>query len=105
MVYPLRCKFRAGLLSPCAPKDSGRCPWVCRDQRESALGTDRSIQAAGRKLQHRIDLFTRDVELFHQFFNGHSILEVFKDGGYRQTCTTETHAPLTLPGMLSTAAH
>jgi hypothetical protein len=41
------------------------------------------VKAARRKLQYRIDLFPRNVELLDNFVNARPSFEVFEHGGYR----------------------
>jgi len=51
-------------------------------------------------MQNRIDLLARYGKFFHDFFHGQARFQVT---GIR--VFLKTHAPLTLPGMLSTAGH
>ena len=63
-----------------------------------------SAQAQSHKREDSGYLFARHVELLDDLVDA-EILEVFDDRGYGQTVPLNTHAPLTLPGMLSTAGH
>jgi hypothetical protein len=69
------------------------------------LHNGRRIQAPRREFQHRYHLFPRNVKPLHDFVN------VAPASRFSNTIETgirvslNTHAPLTLPGMLSTAGH
>ena len=82
---------------------TGYAPRAFRGRRELASAADWSFKTGRRKIQNRGDLFAGDVELFHNFVNRHAVLKVLEDGGDGHARATETHAPLTFPGALSTA--
>jgi hypothetical protein len=56
------------------------------------------------EFQHGLNLLSCDAELLHQLVNAH-ILQILEYSGDRRPCVLDTHAPLRLPGMLSTAGH
>jgi hypothetical protein len=70
----------------------------------STGGDEVSAEALGYEVENGRHLLARDVELLDDLLNA-QILEVLDDGGHRQAGTLEHQAPLTLPGMLSTAGH
>ena len=56
------------------------------------------------ELEDGLNLLPRDAEFFHQFVNAH-VLKIFKNRRNRHPGSLKTHAPLRLPGTLSTAGH
>jgi hypothetical protein len=62
-------------------------------------------KAFGGKVQYRSDFFSSHVEDFADLSDGHPGFEIFEDGLNGHAVPQKTHAPLTLPGMLSTAEH
>ena len=67
--------------------------------------THRRIQAAGGEFQHHHDLFPPQMMPFHDFVHSgpNSRFSNSRETGIR--VSLKTHAPLTLPGTLSTAGH
>jgi hypothetical protein len=61
-------------------------------------------KALSHEIQYGQHLLPRHVELLDDLVDA-EILEVLDDGGHWQASTLEHQAPLTLPGMLSTAGH
>ena len=56
-------------------------------------------------MQYRVNLFPRDSEFLHDFFHSRASLKILKYRSHRQPGVSNTHAPLTFPGILSTAGH
>ena len=63
-----------------------------------------SAEALRHEVEHCRDLLARHVELLDNLVDA-EILEVLDDGGDGQRVPLNAQAPLTLPGMLSTAGH
>ena len=63
------------------------------------------LQAASGKIQHRSDFLQGHVEPFGDFVNCGAGLKILEYDRHRHSGILETHAPLTLPGMLSTMGH
>ena len=56
-------------------------------------------------MQHGVYLLAGDREFIHDLFHGQACFQILKYSGYRHAVSLNTQAPLTLPGMLSTAGH
>jgi hypothetical protein len=56
-------------------------------------------------MQYSVDLFARHGEFFHDFLHGQARFQILEYGGNRHAVILKHPAPLTLPGMLSTAGH
>jgi hypothetical protein len=65
---------------------------------------NRRFEALRYKIEHGVDLFARDVELLHDFLDA-QISQISMTVATGRRVSLNTHAPLTLPGMLSTARH
>jgi hypothetical protein len=81
-------------------------PWSkrMRIDRHGGLPWGRDLEALRDKFQYRCDLFPRDVELFHHFFDA-QILKVLNDGRNRQAGITKHLRATNFAGILSTAGH
>src|ERR1019366_969439 len=51
------------------------------------------VQAACDKLQHCVDLFAGDVELFHYFLDRHAVFKVLEHDGNRHASPSENPRP------------
>jgi len=64
------------------------------------------IETTDGELDYRLHLISvQPLEPFHDVVNIGSGFQIFEDGGYQHRVPFKTHAPLTLPGTLSTAGH
>jgi hypothetical protein len=75
-------------------------------QTGGARNRRRRIEAPGCEFKHRLNLLPRDIVLLDYFFNARAHFKVFKNRSHRHPgILKKTHAPLRLPGTLSTAGH
>lgn len=65
----------------------------------------RGIETSGREFEYGYDLFPRHVEPLHDLLDTRPGFEIFENVETGIRVSLNTHAPLTLPGILSTAGH
>jgi hypothetical protein len=65
----------------------------------------RRVEAAGGEFEHRLNLLPRYMKLLDDFLDARTCLKIFKNRSHGHPSVRNTHAPLRLPGMLSTAGH
>jgi hypothetical protein len=65
----------------------------------------RRVERIGYEVEYSSDLIPRNGVLFDDFIDSHTVLKILKTSftGVRELRNTQ--APLTFPGMLSTAVH